>query len=85
MADEHDRAGQRPQELGEIGRVAGEVAKRVGEPDGAESFALERANLGVEARCIGPCPVDKDDRRSVWVGLGGHVCSSRAPCVRGPP
>jgi hypothetical protein len=57
---------------------SGEVAKRVGEPDGAESFALESADLGVEARRIGPCTVDKDDRRRVFVGLGGHVSSSRA-------
>jgi len=30
-------------------------------------------------------PVDKDDRRFVFVGLGGHVSSSRAPCVLEPP
>src|SRR6185369_16031211 len=77
VADKHDRAGQRPQELGEVRRVASEVAKRIGEPDDAESFALESANLGIEARGIGPCPVDENDRRSAVVG---HVCSSRAVC-----
>jgi hypothetical protein len=85
VADEHDRAGQGPQELGEVGRVACEVAKRVAEPDGAKPFALERADLGVEARCIGPRTVDKDDRRSAFVGLGGHVSSSRTPSVLGSP
>jgi hypothetical protein len=80
VADEHDRARQRAQELGEVGRVAGKVAKRVGEPDGAESFALESADFGVEARRIGPCTVDKDDRRFAFVGLGGHVSSSRRLC-----
>jgi hypothetical protein len=84
VADEHDRAGQRPQELGEVGRVGGEVAKRVGEPDGAESFALESADLGVEARRIGPCAVDKDDRRFVCVGLGGDCSSSSCAGVLGP-
>jgi hypothetical protein len=72
VADEHDRAGQRPQELSEVGRVAGEVAKRVAEPDGAESLALESADLGIEARRIGPRTVDKNDRRLVFVGLGGQ-------------
>src|SRR3954451_13426201 len=71
VPDEYDRAGQRPQELGEVGRVAGEVAKRVAESDGAECFALESADLGVEARRIGPCTVDKDDRRFVLVGPCG--------------
>jgi hypothetical protein len=32
VADEHDRTSQAAQELGEVGRVASEIAKRVGEP-----------------------------------------------------
>ena len=35
VADEHDRTAQGPQELGQVGGVAGEVAKRVAEPDDA--------------------------------------------------
>ena len=81
VADKHDRTGERPQQLGEVARVASEVAKRVGEPDNAESFAHESADLGVEARRISPCAVDKDNRRFVFVRLGSHVSSSRAPCV----
>ena len=64
VANEHDRAGQRPQELGEIIRVAREVAKRIGERDDGGILRAGSANLGVVARCIGPRPVDEDDRRS---------------------
>jgi hypothetical protein len=62
VADEHDRTGQGAQEFGEVGRVASEIAKRVGESDGAESLALQGAELGVEARRIGPGAVDQHDR-----------------------
>src|SRR4029079_8278423 len=33
VADEHDRPGKGPQELRQVGGVAGEIAKRVAEPD----------------------------------------------------
>jgi len=68
VADEHDRTGQAPQELGEVGRVASEIAKRVGESNGIETSALQGADLGVEAGRVGPCTVDEDDRR----GLSSH-------------
>jgi hypothetical protein len=32
VADEHDRTGQGSQELGEVGRVASEIAQRVANP-----------------------------------------------------
>jgi hypothetical protein len=63
VADEHDRTAQALEELGQVGRVASEIAKRVGEADGAESSALQGADLNVEARCVGPGTVDQDDRR----------------------
>jgi hypothetical protein len=72
VADEHDRTGQAPQELGEVGRVASEIAKRVGEPDGPESPALQGADLGVEAGRVGPGAVDENDRRvsaAIWPPL----------------
>jgi hypothetical protein len=65
VADEHDRTGQGPQEFGEVGPVASEIAKRVGESDGTESSTLQGADLGVEAGGVGPCTVDEDDRRSL--------------------
>jgi hypothetical protein len=68
VAHEHDRTGHARQELGQVGGIAGEVAEGVGEADGPESSALEGAELGVEARGVGPGAVDEDDRR----GLGGH-------------
>jgi hypothetical protein len=68
VADEHDRTGQAAQELGEVGRVTSEIAKRVGEPDGPESPALQGADLGVEAGRVGPGAVDENDRR----GLSCH-------------
>jgi hypothetical protein len=64
VADEDDRTGQGPQEFGEVGRVASEIAKRVGESDGAESSALQGADLSVEAGGVGPGAVEEDDR---WV------------------
>jgi hypothetical protein len=68
VADEHDRTGQAPQELGQVGRIASEIAKRGGEPDGPESSALQGAELGVEAGRVGPGTVDQHDR---W-GLSSH-------------
>ena len=65
VADEHDRTGQGPQEFGQVGRVASEIAKRVGEPDGAESSGLQGAELGVEAGGVGPGTVDQHDRRAI--------------------
>jgi hypothetical protein len=63
MTDEHDRTGQAPQEFGEVGRVASEIAKRVGEPDGGKPAVAQGANLGVEAGRVGPGTVDQDNRR----------------------
>ena len=40
VAHEHDRAGQAPQEFGHVRRLASQIAKRVGEADGAEWQAL---------------------------------------------
>src|SRR4029453_10486348 len=54
VADEHDRTSQGPQEFGEVRRVASEIAKRVGEPDGGISTVAQGANLGVEARSRRP-------------------------------
>jgi hypothetical protein len=65
VADEDDRTGQGPQEFGEVGRVASEIAKRVGESDGAESLALQGADLSVEAGGVGPRAVDQHDCRSL--------------------
>jgi hypothetical protein len=56
VTDEHDRTGQAAQELGEVGRVTSEIAKRVGEPDGPESPALQGADLGVEAVASAQAP-----------------------------
>jgi hypothetical protein len=53
VADEHDWTGQGPQEFGEVGRVASEIAKRVGEPDGGKPAVAQGANLGVEAGRVG--------------------------------
>jgi hypothetical protein len=52
VADQHDRTGQGPQELGEIGRIASEITKRIAEPDRAETSALPGADLSVEAPVI---------------------------------
>jgi hypothetical protein len=68
VANEHDRTGQAPQELGQVDRVASKITKRVGEADGAEPSALQGAELGVEAGGVGPGAVDEDDR---W-GRSGH-------------
>jgi hypothetical protein len=65
VADEDDRTSQAAQELGEVGRVASEIAKRVGEPDRPESSALQGADLGIEAGRVGPGAVDEDDCRGV--------------------
>ena len=43
MADEHDRPGESPQELGQVGGVAGEIAKWVAETDGGVSALTEGA------------------------------------------
>jgi hypothetical protein len=74
VADEHDRTGQAPQELGEVGRVASEIAKRVGEPDGTESSAPQGADLGVEARRVGPGAVTR-----TIVGVSAAIVAT-APC-----
>jgi hypothetical protein len=68
VADEHDRTAQAAQELGQVGRVASEVAERVGEPDGPESSGLQGPDLGVEAGGVGPGTMDQHDRR----GLSSH-------------
>jgi len=68
VADEDYRCGQGPQELGQVGGVTSEIAKRVSESDGAESFTLKRADLRVEARRVGPGAVYEDNR---W-GLSRH-------------
>jgi hypothetical protein len=81
VAHEHNRTGQRPQEFGEVRRVAREIAKRVAESDGGEPAVAQGANLGVEACGIGPRAVNEDDRRLALIGLGGHVSSSGVPCV----
>jgi hypothetical protein len=56
------------QASGEVGRVASEITKRIGESDGAESLALQGADLGVEAGGVGPRAVDEHDGR----GVSGH-------------
>jgi hypothetical protein len=65
VADEHDRTGQAPQEFGQVGRVAGEITKRVGEPDDGIPAVAQGADLGVEAGRVGPGAVDEDDRRGL--------------------
>ena len=65
VADEHDRSGHGPQELGQVGGVTSEIAKRVSESDGTESLTLQGADLRVEARRVGPGAVDEDDRRGL--------------------
>src|SRR3954453_5407260 len=67
-AGEAKRTGQGSQEFSQIRRVASEIAKRIGEPDGREPAATQGANLGVEAGRVGPRTVHEDDRR----GLTGH-------------
>jgi hypothetical protein len=56
VADEHDRTGHTLEELGQVGGVAGEIAERVGEADGAEASALEGAEFGVVAGGVGQAP-----------------------------
>src|SRR6185437_7561601 len=80
VADEHDRTGQGPQEFGEVSRVASEIAKRVGEPDGGKPAVAQGADLGVEAGRVGPGTVYKDDRRD----LTDH-CHHRFLLGRVPP
>jgi hypothetical protein len=67
VANEHDRSGQGPQELGQVGGVTIKIAERVSESDGTESLTLQGADLRVEARRVGPGAVDEDDR---WVSAG---------------
>jgi hypothetical protein len=43
VADEHDRSGQGPQELGQVGGVTSEITKRVSESNDAESLTLQGA------------------------------------------
>ena len=69
VADEHDRTVEGPQELGQVCGVAGEVAKRVAEPDRGVAAVVQGADLGVEARRVGPSAVDQDDRRGPAVIL----------------
>ena len=54
MADEHGRTGKGPQELGQVGGVASEIAKRVAEPDGGVPAVLQGTDFGVEAGRVGP-------------------------------
>ena len=63
VADEHDRPGQGLQEFGQVHRIGGKVAKRVGEPDDREPAVMQGADLGVETGGVGPRTVDEDDRR----------------------
>src|SRR4029450_4076359 len=69
VADEHDRTAQSAQELGEIGGVASEIAKRGGQPHDGVPAATQGADLGIEARRVGPGTVNQDDRR----GLSSHL------------
>jgi hypothetical protein len=79
VADEHDRTAKGAQELGQVGRITGEIAKRVAEPDRGVPAAPQGADLRIEARRVSPSTVNEDDRRS----LSSH--SHHRPFVDGLP
>jgi hypothetical protein len=82
MADEHDRTGQGPKEFREVGRVASEIAERVGEAYGGEPAVAQGANLGVEAARVGPCTVYED---IVGVSLAVVIIASSGTGSPAPP
>jgi hypothetical protein len=49
VTDEHDRTAEGAQELGEVGGVAIEIAKRVAEPDRGKPAALQSTIVAVSA------------------------------------
>ena len=63
MANEHDRPAERPQEVGKVRGVTGEIAQRVAKPDDGVPTLLQGADLRLPAGRVGPRTVDQDDRR----------------------
>ena len=63
VADEHDRAGDRREEVAEVLRVDGQSAQRVGRGDHRVPLALQLLDDTAPAGCVGERAVDEDDRR----------------------
>ncbi len=80
MADEHDRAGEGAQEIGDARGVTGQAAQRVGNRPDHVSVALQAVDLPAPTGGVGPGTMHEDNGRfhtAAGRGGGGGTPRSR--------